>query len=336
MRSLPPLLAVLAAALVVAGPAGAASKPRIGRTAVVKPLSGVVLLKKGGSFARLRRVRTVSIGAILDSQSGKVRVTTAANGKGKTQSGVFHGGRWQIQQKKGSALTTLALVGDDGCSSAKSAGGVHAARRSRRSLFGRAHGRFRTRGRHSSATVRGTVWATEDLCSGATLTRAYSGGHVEAKSDTSEQDLKPGQSSEDFCSDNGYPGLSDLYCISLFSDPASDVFGFAIATFDPGYFSGTPAADPPRDVDVCITSPKGVQEPCRNYKLEGESGGLWLQSDGCSPASGTGAYTVQWRLRGTLLPVPLTYTSKHAGAGIGCVNSQDDPAPKVHAPPTRP
>jgi hypothetical protein len=36
------------------------------------------------------------------------------------------------------------------------------------------HGRFRTRGRYSAATVRGTVWDTTDRCDG-TLTAVHRG-----------------------------------------------------------------------------------------------------------------------------------------------------------------
>jgi hypothetical protein len=41
-------------------------------------------------------------------------------------------------------------------------------------LWGSGEGRFRTRGRFSAATVRGTVWLTEDRCDG-TLTRVVKG-----------------------------------------------------------------------------------------------------------------------------------------------------------------
>ena len=44
-----------------------------------------------------------------------------------------------------------------------------------RRLWGRdSGGRFRTHGRHSHATVRGTRWLTEDRCQG-TLTRVTEG-----------------------------------------------------------------------------------------------------------------------------------------------------------------
>jgi ferric-dicitrate binding protein FerR (iron transport regulator) len=45
----------------------------------------------------------------------------------------------------------------------------------RRALWGRDdHGRFRTRGSNSVATVRGTAWYVEDRCDG-TLTRVSKG-----------------------------------------------------------------------------------------------------------------------------------------------------------------
>ena len=47
-------------------------------------------------------------------------------------------------------------------------------RRTIRRLRANAKGRFRTRGRHSAATVRGTVWITADRCDG-TLTQVKRG-----------------------------------------------------------------------------------------------------------------------------------------------------------------
>jgi hypothetical protein len=45
---------------------------------------------------------------------------------------------------------------------------IVAARKRRRSLFGSGKGRFRTRGRNSSATVRGTTWVQKDTCASTT------------------------------------------------------------------------------------------------------------------------------------------------------------------------
>jgi hypothetical protein len=46
-----------------------------------------------------------------------------------------------------------------------------------RRLFGKGHGRFRTSGRYSATTVRGTVWRVEDRCDG-TLTTVERGSAV--------------------------------------------------------------------------------------------------------------------------------------------------------------
>ena len=43
-----------------------------------------------------------------------------------------------------------------------------------RSVWGSGHGRFRTRGRFAAATVRGTIWLTEDRCD-RTLVRVRRG-----------------------------------------------------------------------------------------------------------------------------------------------------------------
>jgi hypothetical protein len=71
-------------------------------------------------------------------------------------------------------VTELVLTGDLNCPTAKRRGKVVAAGKRSRRLWGSGHGRFRTRGRNSSATVRGTVWLTEDRCDG-TYTRVKRG-----------------------------------------------------------------------------------------------------------------------------------------------------------------
>jgi hypothetical protein len=76
-------------------------------------------------------------------------------------------------------VTELAMSGGDfsRCPRTTARGAVaYAAGRRRvvRRLWGSGHGRFRTRGRSSAATVRGTIWTVEDRCDG-TLTRVTRG-----------------------------------------------------------------------------------------------------------------------------------------------------------------
>src|SRR3954447_19074079 len=120
------------ALLALAAPAAAGAKaPAMGRTAVVKPVSGKVLVgPTAKQLSRLRAKRSIRIGSVVDATRGKVRVTTAAGKRGKTQTGSFNGGLWSVDQKKSNALTELRLTGPDGCGSAKSAG-VRSARRSK-------------------------------------------------------------------------------------------------------------------------------------------------------------------------------------------------------------
>ena len=76
-------------------------------------------------------------------------------------------------------ITELRLFGGNfkrACTPPKRRLSTHAPPRKTRvrSLWGNASGSFRTRGRHSAATVRGTVWYTADRCDG-TLTRVRQG-----------------------------------------------------------------------------------------------------------------------------------------------------------------
>jgi uncharacterized repeat protein (TIGR01451 family) len=71
------------------------------------------------------------------------------------------------QDATAGSVTELQLVGGD-FSICKSSRSLSAKNRSQvRSLWGSAKGKFRTRARYSSATVRGTIWQTVDRCDGS-------------------------------------------------------------------------------------------------------------------------------------------------------------------------
>ncbi|MEA2474805.1 MAG: hypothetical protein QOE06_2720 [Thermoleophilaceae bacterium] len=117
--------------------------------------------------------RQIPVGSTLDTSKGKVHLFAAANTSGATQDGHFNGGLFVIGQGKKNSLTTLSMTGGglSACSRLPSGGSpkaVAAAKRGRR-LFSDVHGRFRSRGRNSTATVRGTRWQMQDSCAG-TLT----------------------------------------------------------------------------------------------------------------------------------------------------------------------
>jgi hypothetical protein len=164
--------------------------PRLGRAVSVDEVSGSVLVgiparggsaraaQKGIRFVPLSEVRSVPVGSFLDTKRGTVRLTSARNAAGATQSGTFTGGVFQVlQSRKRSAkgLTNLALKGGSfkRCS-ARGAARTALSRSAIRRLRSNARGRFRTRGRYSAATVRGTTWTTVDRCDG-TLTSVKRG-----------------------------------------------------------------------------------------------------------------------------------------------------------------
>jgi hypothetical protein len=146
-----------------------APAPVIGKSVNAATVSGVVLIKTSKGFEPLGS-RQIPVKSVLDTTKGEVSLTTARNAKGATQSGRFAAGLFQVLQSRKTGLTDLKLTGSlSGCGKASAS-----ARRKTRKLRSNAKGRFRTRGRYSAATVRGTKWDTTDSCKG-TLTRVRSG-----------------------------------------------------------------------------------------------------------------------------------------------------------------
>jgi len=158
----------------------------LGRSVNASVLRGVVRVKVPGSkrFTRLTGTRQIPVRSILDTRRGSIRLSTATGVPGATQSAEFSAGVFQVLQSRSPSakgLTELRLRGGSfrGCGAhvaSLSALFGQAARHTRRirRLRGRGSGRFRTRGRYSSATVRGTDWSTTDRCDG-TLTQVKSG-----------------------------------------------------------------------------------------------------------------------------------------------------------------
>lgn len=150
--------------------------PVVGVSVNVAPVSGVVRVRLRGrpGFVNLAALRNVPVGSEFDVTRGRVRLTSAAAAR-RTQTGVFYQGRAVVTQARARVpVTTLQLTGPLACPRRSSSSSGAAPRPPVRRLWGNARGRFRTRGRFSAATVRGTVWLTEDRCDG-TFTRVTSG-----------------------------------------------------------------------------------------------------------------------------------------------------------------
>jgi hypothetical protein len=158
----------------------AADKPVRGGSVVVAPLAGTVRIKLPGTagYATLAAGDSVPVGTVVDTRLGTVVLTSALSG-GTTQSGEFRGALFQVRQARiGNGMTDLVLRGENfaACPRPTNRPGVRAASTASRKpplrrLWSRDKGgRFRTHGRNSVATVRGTSWVTTDTCAGTRTT----------------------------------------------------------------------------------------------------------------------------------------------------------------------
>jgi hypothetical protein len=149
--------------------------PTLARTVVLTRVSGRVLIRLPGmspGFARLNGARTVPVGTVIDASAGRVSLTSAKPLPGYTQTGQFFLGIFRIEQNRAGGGLVNLVIRDPRNRGLCSGGAAHNAALSQRVLGllrGVAEGRFRTTGRFSSATVRGTDWGVRDRCDG-TLT----------------------------------------------------------------------------------------------------------------------------------------------------------------------
>jgi hypothetical protein len=156
---------------------GAATSRAPCEMVTVKRLAGEVGVREPGEqgFVPLKGERQIPVGSLLDTRQGSVRLTGAAATPGSTQSGDFAAGMFQVLESRTcdanefDGFFVLSLRGSGFANCGGSAGPTVIRR-----LQADAKGRFRTRGRYSAATVRGTQWDTIDRCDG-TLTRVRRG-----------------------------------------------------------------------------------------------------------------------------------------------------------------
>jgi hypothetical protein len=177
--SLPPIPGKTFDARVLSGDVFIKYAPGTGPRAVTPP--------KG--FVPLKGAANVPIGSQLDTRKGHVDVKSAAKTDGiATQHAEFYDAIFQVKQtlpktkpKKPAALITdITLKGEpprSECAPLKGAGSAAAVEKKKRaakavlgSLWGSGKGKFRTNGKYSSATVRGTIWLTQDRCDGTLTT----------------------------------------------------------------------------------------------------------------------------------------------------------------------
>ena len=154
--------------------------PALGASFVAAAEQGHVRVRLPGGerYVDLPRAASLPVGTIVDARRGTIALTTALPG-GDEQQGIFWGARFKVRQPaagagrtdlhlRGGGLAACPRRGDRTLASA-------AATKPRRRLWGKDRGgRFRTHGRDSVTTVRGTQWSVTDRCDG-TVTRVTEG-----------------------------------------------------------------------------------------------------------------------------------------------------------------
>ena len=142
------------------------------------PVSGTVKFRRPGSteFETLGVDAQLPLGTEFDTTAGMMLLTSATNAQGAVQTAMFWDGFFVVTQAtvKKVTFTDLTLTRGDFsvCKGGRRTAGVDAKpprkRKSTvtRKLWGRGQGSFRTKGKYSSAAVRGTYWFTADRCDG--------------------------------------------------------------------------------------------------------------------------------------------------------------------------
>lgn len=145
------------------------------QTIVVAPKpGGTVLVKPKGekAFAPLDVTKGIPNGSEVDVRKGRVTLTSIPRPGAAPESADFYGGIFIVTQRGG--ITDLKLSEPlTGCPAGQRAS-LAARKTKSRKLWGNGKGSFRTSGKYSAATVRGTIWLVQDTCT-TTLTRVTQG-----------------------------------------------------------------------------------------------------------------------------------------------------------------
>ena len=141
---------------------------------MIRPTGGKVLIKLFGSnqFVEVKSLDEIPLGATIDTKNGRIQLRFETE-DGKVQIATFYGGIFQVSQV-GKILDLKLTEALAACPKKGKAAAAQTKKAKKRKLWGDGKGAFRTTGKYSAATVRGTKWLVEDSCAG-TLTRVTSG-----------------------------------------------------------------------------------------------------------------------------------------------------------------
>jgi hypothetical protein len=142
-----------------------AAPPVLGRLATVVPATGRVMVRRPHShrFVQVTTIARVPYGAVFDATGGNLEVIAARRRRGE-QSGDFYAGSFRLIQGSDGYVQGALTGRPAGCPAPNLASSARGRRTFK--LWGHVKGRYRTRGHYGSASVLGTIWLTENLCSG--------------------------------------------------------------------------------------------------------------------------------------------------------------------------
>jgi hypothetical protein len=322
------VLAAFACALVAPGASHAAKlAPRLGRTIVVAPVSGRVLVRKARSptLLLLTTRQVIPLGSTVDTTKGSVKLLTASDVAGKVQSGVFNGGAFTVTQER-SSQTDLTLVGGRSRRTAclKAGRDLVATAASLnatvlRSLHGHAHGMFRTSGKYGAATVRGTDWTTQDRCAGTEIVAHIGKVVTQAVGAPLTFPISPGVTAEYRCAPSGMPPITSAYCVALIStNIRATVNGKSVN--EVFWAAGVITRSTQQSIDFCATGPRRTS--CTTFPLSPpDRFGYEEALATCVPDQGVGNYAINFRLAGVDLDGPLPYQDRlRPSVNLSCLS----------------
>jgi hypothetical protein len=165
------------------GPPADPSLTQLGESVGMAPAGGDVKVRLPGSheWTTLSDDAPLPLGSAVDARDGLVEIASEAT-NGVEQNAVVTGAIVRVEQDVIAQGTTELVIGggdfsrcDEDAEAAAVKARSAATRRKRtksgvvRGLWAAGKGRFRTRGRYGTASVRGTRWATVDRCSSTTI-----------------------------------------------------------------------------------------------------------------------------------------------------------------------
>ena len=157
-------------------PTGQLPPPVVGKAVNVEVKTGRVLVKVPGSsrFVELVAGQQIPVGTIVDATKGHVTLSSTGAG-GVLETAEFYDGIFKVTQTTGARPVTVVTLAETlSCPKPGGKAAAAAAKKKTRKLWGSGKGTFRTEGKYSAATVRGTTWLVQDTCT-TTLTKVTQG-----------------------------------------------------------------------------------------------------------------------------------------------------------------